>query len=809
MGHSEADTKAKIITPKLRESGWTELHITREHGFKYFFTDGRKLPGNKRGKRYSVDYLLSYKNINLGIVEAKAEDKDPLDGLQQAIGYAEKLKVDFVYSTNGHKIYEHSLLTGSGEFIDDFPSPSELFERKFGKVAKHTEQIITHPFYIEGVKKPRFYQQIAVQKTIEAISHHQKRVLLTLATGTGKTYIAFQIVYRLFRAKWNLDNSDRRPKILFLADRNILADQAMNEFNPLENDIVRVNGKEIKKRHGKVPINANVFFAIYQAVAENKNRQKDISIEDEESNITAYYKQYPANFFDLIIIDECHRGSANDESSWREILNYFGSAVHLGLTATPKRDDNGDTYAYFGTPVYEYSLKDGINDGFLTPYKVKKVQTNIDEYHFNPDDIIEGELKEQIVKLEQFEREVVIPKRTELFAKTILANINPLDKTIIFCVNQQHALDVRIAIDKYKTIKDNNYCVRITSDEGEIGRTLLEQFQDNDKDIPAILTSSKMLTTGVDARNVRNIVLTAPIKSMTEFKQIIGRGTRVYSGKDFFTIIDFVGATKLFYDGRWDGEPEDDTTTTTVTPDDVPTPHPEPEDATPDENGTTTTATDNNPDPTNTGNDGGYTETSGGASVPKPKIVIDIRSKKLRVINIETSYVGEDGRPLSTQEYLELLIDVLGEYYKDGDGLREIWSNPVNRKNLLEQLRNRNIDETQLNDLKQIFAAENSDIYDLLAHLSFNLEIKTRKERADAVQQSEFINKQNNPTAQQLIRFILSRYESDGFTELADDKLSTLINLSGLGTVRDVAVNFGGINQLKQEYFELQREIYR
>ena len=806
MGYSEADTKAKIITPKLKDSGWTEFHITREHGFKYFFTDGRKLPGNKRGKRYSVDYLLSYKNVNLGIVEAKAEDKDPLDGLQQAIGYAEKLNVDFVYSTNGHKIYEHSLITGKGHFIDEFPAPAELFARKFGAIAKHTEKLITYPFHIEGTMKPRFYQQIAVQKAVEAVANQQDRILLTLATGTGKTYIAFQIVYRLFQAKWNLSNADRRPKVLFLADRNILISQALNQFNPIEKDIKAVNGKEIRKRDGKVPTNANVFFAIYQAVAENKNRQKDIVLDDEEADITAYYKQYPANFFDLIIIDECHRGSANNQSSWREILNYFGTAIHLGLTATPKRDDNGDTYAYFGAPIYEYSLKDGINDGFLTPYKVKKIQTNIDEYHFNPDDIIQGELKEQIIKLEQFEREVIIPKRTELFAKTILANINPMDKTIIFCVNQQHALDMRIAIDKYKTIKDNNYCVRITSDEGEIGKELLETFQDNDKDIPTILTSSKMLTTGVDARNVRNIVLTAPIKSMTEFKQIIGRGTRVYNGKDSFTIMDFVGATKLFYDVRWDGEPEENITTTSAALDDAIEPISQPNDATSDDN--TTTYSDSNLD-ASTNRDGGYTETGDSIYVPKPKIIIDIRSKKLRVINIETSYVGEDGRPLSTKEYLELLIEVLGEYYQDGDGLREIWSNPVNRKNLLEQLRNRNIDETQLNDLKQIFDAENSDIYDLLAHLSFNLQIKTRKERVTAAEQSELVQKHGNQTAQQLIRFILNRYESDGFSELADDKLSSLINLSGLGTVRDVAVNFGGIPQLQKEYFELQKEIYR
>ena len=667
MAYSESDTRVKLIDPKIKESSWSENNIVRE----YYFTDGRKLIGNKRGKRYFVDYLLTYKNTNLAIIEAKAQTKDPLDGLQQSINYAQKLKIDFVYATNGDKIYEHSLIEGSGRWVENYPTPDELFNKKFGQIDTKKEQTITCPFHIEGNMKPRFYQQIAVQKSIEAIASGKDRILLTLATGTGKTYIAFQIVYRLFASKWSKDGSDRRPKILFLADRNVLADQAYNTFNPLEKEIIRLNGKEIKKRGGKVPTNANIFFAIYQSIAENKNRVIETTEEESEDDVTAYYKQYPSNFFDLIIIDECHRGSANDESSWKDILNHFSSAVHLGLTATPKRDDNGDTYKYFGDPIYEYSLKDGINDGFLTPYKVKRIKTNIDEYKFDPNDIITGELDKQIIELEKFEREVIIPKRTELIAKTIIENINPMDKTIIFCVNQKHASDMKIAIDKFKSVKDNNYCVRVTSDEGDVGRNFLEDFQNNDKDIPAIITSSKMLTTGVDAKNVRNVVLTAPIKSMTEFKQIIGRGTRVFEGKDFFTIIDFVGATNLFYDDRWDGVAE---------PIDEPKP----------------------PKPTDSGN-GEDGTTGGGGEIeppipPKEKVTIDIKGKKLKVINIETTYVGDDGRPLKTDEYLELLIGILGKFYNDEQGLRDIWSNPAHRKDLLNRLKEINIDESQLED---------------------------------------------------------------------------------------------------------------
>jgi len=777
MAYSESDTRSKLIDPKIKASDWLESNIVRE----YYFTEGRKLIGGKRGKRYFVDYLLTYKNTNLAIIEAKAESKDPLDGLQQSINYAQRLGIDFVYTTNGHKIYEHALKEGKGKFIEDYPTPDALFERKYGKPNTQIQNIITYPFHIEGTMKPRFYQQIAVQKTIESIANNRDRVLLTLATGTGKTYIAFQIAYRLFQAKWNRDKSDRRPKILFLADRNVLKDQSLNTFNPLEKDCVEINGKIIKKRGGKVPTAGNIFFAIYQSIAENKNRVIDVSDEEKEDDVTAYYKQYPVNFFDLIIIDECHRGSANDESSWRDILNHFGGAVHLGLTATPKRDDNGDTYKYFGDPIYEYSLKDGINDGFLTPYKVKRIQTNIDEYKFDPNDIITGELDKQIVELEKFEREVVIPKRTELIAKTILQNMNPMDKSIIFCVNQQHALDMKVAIDKFKTIKDNNYCVRVTSDEGDIGRDFLEMFQNNDRDIPTILTSSKMLTTGVDAKNVRNVVLTAPIKSMTEFKQIIGRGTRVFEGKDFFTIMDFVGATNLFYDPKWDGE-------------DAPQP---PKGKKEKGKGT---------------GDDGDTPPTQLPEVEAPmneKVTIDIKGKKLKVINIETTYVGMDGIPLKTEEYLELLIGVLGKFYNDEDGLREIWSNPTNRKELLGKLKEMNIDESQLNDLKVIFEATDSDIYDVLAHLSFNMNIKTRDERVLSVESSDFIEKYHADKAKAFIEFILDRYRKDGVKELDEDKLGRLVDLSGLGSVRDVAENFGGIPEMRDEYFELQREIYR
>ena len=639
--------------------------------------------------------------------------------------------------------------------------------------------------------KPRFYQQIAIQKSIEAIAKDEKdRVLLTLATGTGKTFIAFQIVYRLFTSKWNKNKTNKRPRVLFLADRNILKDQAINEFNPLEKDCVDITGKEIRKNGGKVKTAGNIFFAIYQSIAERKSGE---IIEDDDVN--AYYKQYPSDFFDLVVIDECHRGSANDDSSWRDILDYFGSSVHLGLTATPKREDNGDTYKYFKEPIYEYSLKEGINDGFLTPYKVKRIKTNIDEYKFDPDDVISGELEDKIVKLEKFEKQVIIPKRTKLIAKTILENIETYDKTIIFCVNQQHALDMKIAIDKYKKVKDSDYCAIVTSNEGEIGREFLERFQNNDKTIPAILTSSKMLTTGVDAKNVRNVVLTAPIRSMTEFKQIIGRGTRVFEGKDFFSIIDFVGATNLFYDKNWDGIAEDVTKTQTASTEDL-------DEDTKSEESTNT----NIEDKKDTKEDD---TTSTPSDKPKiEKITIDIKNKKLKVIDIETSYVGENGTPLRTTEYLQHLIGILGKYYNDEETLRAIWSNPTNRKELLQKLQDMNIDESQLEDLKAIFEVPNSDIYDVLAHLSFNLDIKTRDERALSVKNSAYLEKYQNEKAKEFLEFILDRYTKDGVKELEANNLPSLVSLSKMGVVREVASNFGGIPQLKEEYFKLQEELY-
>ena len=760
---SESDTRANFIDPKLVDSKWEAIHIVRE----YYFTDGRKLLGNKRGKRLFLDYLLKYNNTNLALVEAKKLGDHPTKGLQQALEYAEKLKINFVYATNGKQIYEFDRRTGKGDYVNNFPTPQELYNRLFGKKNALKEQLHNIPFLLTGNFGPRYYQEIAVSKVMESIADGQKRILLTLATGTGKTFISFQIVHKLLQAKWNLDGNDRRPRVLFLADRNVLADQAINTFNPYEKDVIKIDGEEVRKRNGVVPTNAYIFFAIYQAIAEREN-------------IGGFYKEYPSDFFDLIVIDECHRGSANEEGSWRAILDHFKPAIHLGLTATPKRDDNVDTYKYFGKPIYEYSLKEGIQDGFLTPYKVKRVTTNIDEYiHTNDSKIIQGEVKKDRYELNDFNKSITVKQRIELVAQTILKQIGKMDKTIVFCANQDHALDLRDYINKHKTVTDNNYCVRVTSDEGKHGRELLEAFQDNDKDIPVILTSSKMLTTGVDARNVRNIVLTAPIGSMVEFKQIIGRGTRVFDGKDFFTIIDFVGATNLFYDAEWDGEPE------------------EPVDG------------------------------AGGEQTPKPprkpkvnepgepyekkeKLIISLSNgRQLKVTDIDTRYIDESGKPLTVREFLEKLIGELPAIYKDEIHLRKIWSNPDTRTDLLVQLGDLGFDNEQLNDLRNMIATPECDIFDVLSHISFNSNLMTRKERVKFVKdEPEFFEVYKNLEAREFLEFILKHYEDYGIEELQRDKLGDLVKLK-LGTSKDAKTAFGDMKTLLGAYYKLQENIYR
>ncbi|MBT4159973.1 MAG: DEAD/DEAH box helicase family protein [Gammaproteobacteria bacterium] len=773
---SEADTRANFIDPALASAGWSSGQVIRE----YYFTDGRKLSGNQRGSRCFVDYLLHSENRHLAIIEAKKQSAHPTQGLQQAIDYARKLGVRFVYSTNGEQIYEFDLKVGKGGYTEFYPEPEQLLARYASTTTDQTRTLRDTPFHLDAGMRPRYYQELAVHAATDAIGTGKERVLLTLATGTGKTFIAFQIIHKLFQARWNRQEAgSRRPRILFLADRNILADQAINTFNPYENDLVKIDGDEIRRRNGIVPTNAHIFFAIYQAIAEREN-------------IGGYYKEYPADFFDLIIIDECHRGAANNEGSWRAILEYFAPAVHLGLTATPKRTDNIDTYNYFGHPAYEYSLKDGINDGFLTPYRVRRIRTNLDELVLTADDeIIKGESTQDVYDTNDFDNKIVADQRTELVAQALLQNINPLEKTIVFCINQSHALTMRDMINKHKIVADPHYCVRVTSDEGKPGRDLLERFQDNDRDIPTILTSSQMLTTGVDARNVRNIVLDRSIGSMVEFKQIVGRGTRIFEGKDYFTIVDFRGATNRFYDEDWDGDPVAIDTPEVV---DVNEPPPPPyggdqEDDTDQPLG-------------NTGADD---------DAPPEKLTVRLSAtRELKVIDVETRYIDENGRPLSAQQFVERLMVKLPGLFTSAEQLRDTWSDPDQREALLQKLAETGFDAEQLATLRRMFAAEQSDLFDLLAFLAFEQPMETRRARAEVTRaNSAFFDQFEQQPARDFLHFVLNRYEETGVYELARDRIPGLIKMSGLGTARDASRAFGGSPaNVLTAFRQLQHQLY-
>ena len=547
---NEAETRAELIDPKLRMSGWGVVDgskVLRE----YPITAGKIQTGGGRAKPLIAGYVLLYQGRKLAVIEAKSDEQEVSEGVAQAKDYAEKLKLDYTYAGNGKEIYQICMKTGVEGLIAGFPTPEELWSRTFATENQWRDKFSNVPFEdLGGTKSTRYYQEIAVNNTMAAIAEEKQRILLTMATGTGKTFIAFQIAWKLFQTRWNLKrDGSRRPRILFLDDRNILADRAFNAFSAFPEDaLVRISPKEIAKK-GIVPTNGSIFFTIFQTFMSGPEN-------------TPYFGEYPADYFDLIVIDECHRGGANDEGNWRGIMEYFSPAVHLGLTATPKRRDNADTYRYFGEPVYIYSLKEGINDGFLTPFKVRRVKTTIDDYIYVSDDkIIEGEVEEgRIYEEADFNRIIEIKEREAKRVQILLDEVNQNEKAIIFCATQDHAAAVRDLINQYKKSNEPNYCVRVTANDAALGDQYLREFQDNEKTIPTILTTSQKLSTGVDARNIRYIVLMRPVNSIIEFKQIIGRGTRLFDGKEYFTIYDFVDAYHHFADPEWDGAPIDETT---------------------------------------------------------------------------------------------------------------------------------------------------------------------------------------------------------------------------------------------------------
>ncbi|HEU4653134.1 MAG TPA: DEAD/DEAH box helicase family protein, partial [Steroidobacteraceae bacterium] len=641
---NEAETRADHIDPALKAAGWGVVEGSRVRR-EYPITLGRIEGQGRRAKALTADYLLIYRNTSLAVVEAKAWDESLTLGVQQAKNYATKLSIRHAFATNGQGVYGIDMQTGREGEQPRFPTPEELWHLTFAKANAWRDRFAAVPFEDKGgFFQGRYYQDIAVMRVLEAIASGRDRILLTLATGTGKTFIAFQLAWKLFNSRWNLQDwkSDRepqrRPRILFLADRNTLADQAYNAFSAFEEDaLIRIAPDAIRKK-GRVPTNGSIFFTIFQTF---------MSGPPKDGKPSPYFGEYPPDFFDFIIIDECHRGGANDESSWRDILEYFSPAVQLGLTATPKRKDNADTYKYFGEPVFIYSLKEGINDGFLTPFKVKQIATTMDEYVFTPDDhLVEGDVERgRLYKEGDFNRIIEIKDRELHRVKLFMNMINEREKTLVFCATQEHALLVRDLINKVKTSGDPNYCVRVTAEDGALGDQYLRDFQDNEKSIPTILTTSQKLSTGVDARNVRNIVLMRPVNSMIEFKQIIGRGTRLYEGKEYFTIYDFVKAHQHFSDPEWDGEP-----------------------LAPEESEKGDRIYKEKPD---------RPESEKVAEPPPPRKRLKVRLSDGKARSIQhmmvTTFWHPDGTPMSAQQFLEMLFGKLPEFFKDEDELRRLW----------------------------------------------------------------------------------------------------------------------------------------
>ncbi|MCG2809151.1 MAG: DEAD/DEAH box helicase family protein, partial [Candidatus Portnoybacteria bacterium] len=588
----------------------------------------------------------------------------------------------------------------------------------------------------EGEYGNRYYQEIAINNVLSAIAEEKHRILLTMATGTGKTAVAFQIAWKLFQTRWNLKRDGvRRPRILFLADRNILANQAFNAFSAFDKDaMVRINPLDIHKKGG-VPTSGSVYFTIFQTFMSG-------------SNGSPYFGDYPSDFFDFIVIDECHRGGANNESNWRGILEYFSPAVQLGMTATPKRKDNVDTYQYFGEPVYIYSLKEGVNDGFLTPFKVKRIQTTLDDYVYTSDDqIIEGEVEEgKIYEETDFNRIIEIKEREAKRVRVVLDEINQDEKTIIFCATQDHALAVRDLVNQMKESKNPNYCARVTANDGARGDQFLREFQDNEKTIPTILTTSQKLSTGVDARNIRNIVLMRPINSIIEFKQIIGRGTRLFDGKEYFTIYDFVDAYKHFSDPERDGEPIDETT------------EKEPKEVKYPEKDTSSVLSDE------------------AQEEPKKKLKIKLRDGKEREIKhiISTSFWNVDGNPISVQEFMNNMFGAMPEFFGSEEELRKIWSNPTTRRAFLEKIAEMGYGKSELETLQKMIDAEQSDLFDVLTYISFLTQPISRTQRVEQAKDKIFENLDEKQ--KEFLDFVLLKYKEKGVEELGEEKLPILLN---------------------------------
>jgi len=786
---NEAETRAEHIDPALKAAGWGVVEgskILRE----YHITAGRLEGHGRRAKPLIADYVLVYRNHKLAVVEAKAWDEELTEGVAQAKNYAEKMTIRFTYASNGRGIYGIDMEKGTEGEMTQYPSPEELWKHTFAEQNDWRDRFAAVPFDDKGgTLGDRYFRDIAIERVLEAIATGCPRILLTLATGTGKTMIAFQIAWKLFHSRWNLSRKpNRRPRILFLADRNILANQAYNAFSSFPEDaLVRISPGDYHQK-GKMPKNGSIFFTIFQTFMSGDSLKPN-------------FEEYPADFFDFIVIDECHRGGANDEGNWRGILEYFSPAVQLGLTATPKRKDNVDTYAYFGEPVYIYSLKEGINDGFLTPFRVRQISTTLDDYIYTPDDtVIEGEIESgKRFEEEDFNKIIEIKEREQKRVEIFMGMINQSEKTLVFCATQDHALAVRDLINQMKSSKDPNYCQRVTANDGALGEQHLRDFQDNEKSVPTILTTSQKLSTGVDARNIRNIVMMRPINSIIEFKQIIGRGTRLYDGKDYFTIYDFVKAHHHFNDPEWDGEPlePEQCPKCGCQPCECETVPPQPCAVC----GQSPCQCEKEPCPV-------CGKVRCECDKKSRKVKVKLADGKERTIQhmSATTFWHPDGTPMSAQQFMEMLFGKLPEFFQNEEELRSLWSEPATRTKLLQGLAEKGFGQDQLVAMQQVIDAEKSDLFDVLAHVAYALPPLTREERAAKAKVA--ITTHFNSKQQVFLDFVLSHYVTVGVMELDQDKLMPLLRLKYHDSIADAVEDLGRPEEIGKAFTGFQKYLY-
>ena len=780
---NEAQTRLELITPALRKAGWSEQPQSRIE-VEFAVTPGPVLSATKRGKPKAADYVLSYKGRYLAVIEAKARDKYYTEGLGQAKEYAEMLDIRFAYATNGLQIYAVDMETGEEGDVEAFPGPEALWalcfpgpqDEEAQAVADWEERFFAIPYEDKGgTWRPRYYQRNAIYRVLSAIAGGGSRLLLTLATGTGKTAIAFQIAWKLYHARWNLRrDGSGLPRILFLADRNLLADQAFNAFSAFEEEaLVRISPDEIRRRKA-VPTSGSIYFTIFQTFMSGP--------ED-----SPYFGDYPPDFFDLIIVDECHRGGARDESSWRAILEYFAPAVQLGLTATPRRDVNRDTYAYFGEPLYSYALKTGINDGYLTPFRVREINTTIDEYQYTADDaLLEGEVDPERVYTESdFNRNIELREREAYRVRLLMEQIGQQQKTLVFCATQAHAALVRDLINQQAASKNPNYCHRVTADDGGRGEQHLRDFQDNEKRIPTVLTTSYKLSTGVDAPEVRNIVLLRPIHNMVEFKQIIGRGTRLFDGKGHFTIYDFVRAHALFKDPEWDGGPQEPAPVEPGGP-----------------NSPAEPLLVKEPAPCMTCGQDPCTCDS-----DKPKMVrVKLAEHKVLELDsmMKTSFWDPSGTPITAEEFLQQLYGDLPDFFASEAALRALWAKPDTRRHLLEELSERGYGEEQLHELQKLVRGQESDLFDVLIYVAYTRQMLPRLERA---QRARVKLRDYDPQQQRFLNFVLDQYIANGVQELDDAQLAPLLKLQ-FGTIDDAKRELGAVQEIRDTFVNFQEYLY-